>query len=139
MPLLLFAYGTLRRHRRGHLHQLLRRARFAGYGKVQGRLYDLGHYPALVAGRTAHDRVFGEIYLLRYPESDWPRLDAYEECNDNDPHAEYRREQIDVQLAGGASVRAWCYLYNRPLKGQRRIMPGDYRVYQRRRGADAIS
>ena len=131
MPALLFVYGTLRRSPRGLHHPLLRRTRFLGNGTARGRLYDVGRYPAFVPVGTTRNRVSGELYLLRYPEHDWPRLDAHEECDDNDPRAEYRRELIDVRVPGGKSVRAWCYIYNRPVRGLRRITCADYRSYQR--------
>lgn len=137
MSTLLFVYGTLRRRPRGPHHPLLRRSRYAGIAWVRGRLYDLGRYPALVHDATAHERVRGELYVVPSTDEEWRRLDAYEECTDGDPRAEYRRERIEVQRHGGAAVTAWCYVYNRSIRGYRRIMPADYAIHQRRRATAA--
>lgn len=137
MPTLLFVYGTLRRRPRGSHHPLLRRSRCVGIAWLRGRLYDLGRYPALVLGADPHERVRGELYAVPSTGNHWRRLDAYEECAAGDPRAEYRRERIEVQRHDGKAVTAWCYVYNRSIRGYRRIMPADYRVYQRRRATAA--
>lgn len=136
MPTLLFVYGTLRRNRRGRPHPLLYRARFLGRGTVAGRLYDLGRYPALVGTRTAGERVCGELYALPQRGGDWRRLDRYEAYRPGDHRSEYLRRRVEVRRAAGGAD-AWCYVYNRSIRARRRIIPADYRAYQRRRGMAA--
>lgn len=127
----LFVYGTLRR-RNGKLHPLLRgRARFLDQATIQGRLYDLGRYPAITDADRSGERVKGEVYALAAAEAALRELDRYEEIVAGDAHSEYRREQRTVQLSDGSSLQAWVYLYNRPTTGLTRLRHGNYQRVRR--------
>jgi gamma-glutamylcyclotransferase (GGCT)/AIG2-like uncharacterized protein YtfP len=111
----LFVYGTLRGGdvRSHHLDG----ADYLGVHAVDGyRLYDLGPYPAVVAGEG---RVVGEVYELS-TATHLRLLDEVEGCHHEPPL--YRREVVEV--AGGV---AWIYVYARPLAtGARLIESGDW-------------
>lgn len=118
----LFVYGTLRGdagHRASDL--LTRRAREVGPGRVRGRLYDLGAYPAAVPSPHPQHRVLGLVYQME----EGPRellladLDRYE-------GAAYRRQVARVVLEDGESVQAWVYFYARTPPPGREIGSGDY-------------
>jgi gamma-glutamylcyclotransferase (GGCT)/AIG2-like uncharacterized protein YtfP len=92
----IFVYGTLLRG--GTNHELLRDARFLGRAKTRPEftLYDLGAYPAMVAGGATV--VHGEIYEVG-PDT-LLRLDELEE------HPTYYRRTA-VALDGGVSVETY--------------------------------
>ena len=118
----LFVYGTLRGdagHRASEL--LARRARKVGPGRVRGRLYDLGAYPAAVPSPDPAHRVRGLVYRVEAAlrEVLLADLDRYE-------GAAYRRQVARVVLEDGESVQAWVYFYARTPPPGREIASGDY-------------
>jgi gamma-glutamylcyclotransferase (GGCT)/AIG2-like uncharacterized protein YtfP len=120
----LFAYGHLRRGQIGHrLLELEQRTKWLGEARIHGRLYDLGDYPGLVLG--GEDIVHGEV--IDFDDAAlWAPLDAYEECDPDQPEtSEYRRIEIDLLDAGG---RAWVYVFNRPVEGLTPIASGVWPV-----------
>ncbi|MBO9670185.1 MAG: gamma-glutamylcyclotransferase [Sphingobium sp.] len=118
-PFRLFVYGHLRRGQSGcRLLELEQRTEWLGEAQVRGRLYDLGDYPGLVLG--SNDIVQGELIAFDDPAL-WTALDAYEDCDPDDPDtSEYRR--IEIDLPGGD--RAWTYVYNRPVESLDPIASG---------------
>lgn len=79
-----------------------------------GLLYDLGEYPAMLAG---HDRVAGEVWTFR--GRDLPRvleiLDRIEGTNQPGQTNEYDRVEISVRIQGtSGEVTAQTYVYSRP-------------------------
>ncbi|MDQ4419233.1 gamma-glutamylcyclotransferase [Sphingobium sp. DEHP117] len=123
---LLFVYGTLRRGcDNQQAHRLHSESSWLGTGLARGRLYRVDWYPALVADQEA-GWVAGDILRMADPDATLAWLDAYEECGPAFPQPqEYRREPIDIVFAG-AQVRAWAYLYNRPLDGLKPVPDGDW-------------
>ncbi|MEX3983871.1 carboxyltransferase domain-containing protein [Paraburkholderia sp. EG287A] len=76
----IFVYGTLKRGQRQDLARYSPAPVFLGEGWVSGRLYDLGHCPALVLDEAAGP-VFGEVWALEAEL--FEALDRYEaECGD---------------------------------------------------------
>jgi gamma-glutamylcyclotransferase (GGCT)/AIG2-like uncharacterized protein YtfP len=125
-PPLVFVYGSLRRGCRAHA-RLGRGAVPLGPAAIQGRLYDLGTYPAARPARHPREHVHGELYRLTRPAT-LAALDRYECCNPagGGPPDEYRREAVPVDCAGRRH-RAWVYWYARPLRGARRLPGGVWR------------
>lgn len=123
---LLFVYGSLRRGS-GHAMSswLSERAVWEGEASVEGALYRVSWYPALVPASGA-GQVRGDLYRL--PSSLLPELDAYEDIG---PQAddEYRREQGLVQAAGGSHM-AWIYWYVQTVEGMEPVPGGDWLQYQ---------
>lgn len=73
----LFVYGTLRRGGSNDIARIAPEARFAGFARVRGRLYDVnGRWPSLVLDDAA-GWVTGELYAV--PAHAWAALDALED------------------------------------------------------------
>lgn len=108
-PLPVFVYGTLRRGFANH-----DRFCFDVLDVVpawtHGRLYALPYgFPAMVA--AADGRVVGEILVFPDPAAALRRLDHLEGFRPEGP-CHYDRIVVEAcPLDGGASVRAWCYVY----------------------------
>lgn len=127
-PDLLFVYGTLMR---GFDHPMARllagHADFLGEATCRGRLFLIKHYPGLMLSDAGGDLVHGELFRMRVPDELLRELDMYEACGEGFPEpTEYRRELIDVMLAGGATQQAWTYVYNWPVTGLPRIESGRF-------------
>lgn len=124
----LFVYGTLRHGCRSAAHDwLLRWADPLGPAWTPGRLYRIAHYPGLVLSDDPAERVIGELYALRQPETVLAELDRYEECGPGFPEpTEYVRCQRPVTLLDGSRCSAWVYLYNRSVAKAKRIVCGDF-------------
>ena len=128
---LVFFYGTLmagfdRRRRAGIDDKLT----YIGRGSIQGKLFDLGLYPAAVPGPDAH--VWGEVYEMAESATVLAALDEIEGYRHDDPDRSlYLRQKAEVLLAGGARSPAWVYFYNAPLGRAPRIASGDYLEHTR--------
>jgi len=122
----LFVYGTLLSGA-GHSMRgvLAGHAELIGEGFFNGRLYRVGTYPGAIPSSEPHDRVFGEVYRLRNVAEVLSRLDEYEGCG---PTAaaptQYVRKNEPITLTNETTVRAWIYIYNRPIQGLERIHSG---------------
>jgi gamma-glutamylcyclotransferase (GGCT)/AIG2-like uncharacterized protein YtfP len=123
---LVFFYGTLMagfdRRRRAGIDD---RLKYMGRGAIQGALFDLGLYPALVAATDG--RVWGEVYDMTDAPTVLAALDDIEGYRHDDPDRSlYTRAQTDVTLPDGRRASAWVYFYNAPLGKAQRIPSGDY-------------
>jgi len=124
----LFVYGSLRRACGGRLHRMLiRNASYVGPGSIRGRLFQVDGYPGAVPSIIDGEQVSGDILRLRRPAALLPRLDRYEGTGPRfrRPNA-FRRARIAVTDETGRVIDAWVYLYDRPVRGLRRIPSGDY-------------
>jgi gamma-glutamylcyclotransferase (GGCT)/AIG2-like uncharacterized protein YtfP len=131
VPECVFFYGTLmtgfdRRRRLGMDDRLT----FRGRGTINGKLFDLGLYPAAVP--AADGRVRGEVFEVT---DAGPVLAALDEIEGYQPSAPdvslYVRRVVPVTLDDGDGVDAWVYFYNAPLGQAPRISSGDYLEYLR--------
>ena len=113
----LFVYGTLL-STAGHPMgaRLRHQARLIGEASIQGRLYDLGRYPALVASAGAPGKVHGEVYALDNPATALKWLDAYEGIvpGDGDQN-DYQRVERLAQLVSGEEIAVWVYVYRKSV------------------------
>lgn len=128
MPEYLFVYGTLMDGLEASA-LLSGSARFVCRASMPGRLYDLGAYPAAVAGEGPADVVIGEVYELTDEEAICA-IDDYEGCRVSEPGSLFTRATVTVQPAAREALplSAWAYLFARNLPPQaRRIHSGDYR------------
>ena len=119
-----FVYGTLMRGgSRGALWP--RRPLRVERAKAQGVLYDLGPYPAMVAGEG---QVGGELW--EFAPADMAetlhRLDQVEVYVPGDPDSLYVRRIIRCQTESRATALAFCYFFARPeaLTGAQLVPPG---------------
>lgn len=111
----LFVYGSLLSavgHPMGE--RLRREARLIGPGTMQGLLYRVSWYPAVVDADRPGQLVRGEVYALNDPAAALQWLDAYESVAPQTTD-EYRRVERPVRLATGGEITAWVYLYQRDV------------------------
>jgi len=110
------------------MHRLLaRHSNLIGEATYQGRLYRIGHYPGAVPSNDPMNMVRGEVYRLRHPSVVLARLDRYEECGPGFRQpAEFVRHSAEIRLRTGRTVSAWIYIYNRPVRGLKRLPDGDF-------------
>ena len=128
----LFVYGSLRSGFKSPAYEYISRFfSFVSDAKVQGRLFDLGTYPA---GVPSNDESFiiGELYTIKHePEFAWAigQLDDYEGVTiEPDEVQLYKRELVDVYTDNSVS-KAWIYWYNRSVEGRPLIESGDLIQY----------
>ncbi|MBB6734087.1 gamma-glutamylcyclotransferase family protein [Cohnella zeiphila] len=102
-------------------------------GAVQGKLYNVGPYPALVLSEDRADGVIAGEWMT-VSEAGLPALDRLEQFYaPEDPRNEYERARI-VDIDG--KREGWVYLYARQLSGCPEIASGSWRsVEDRPRGA----
>lgn len=92
-----------------------------GKASMEGKLYDLGPYPGVVAAPGSY--VQGEVYEILDDTRLFAALDLYE-------GDEYRREIVKIETEEGETLRAWVYLYRGAVSERRRIVSGDYAAFK---------
>jgi len=100
------------------LHGALAGAALVGRGRIEGRLIDLGAYPAALPGAGS---VWGEVYRIADPAR-WAVLDSAE-------GPQYDRGEIAVRLTDGRVLTACVYWYRGPTDRGVPIPGGDYRAH----------
>jgi gamma-glutamylcyclotransferase (GGCT)/AIG2-like uncharacterized protein YtfP len=117
-PHSIFVYGTLKR---GQVRERCwpRRPTAVESATVRGALYDLGKYPALIAGE---DTITGELWHLS-PDDLAETLTVLDRVEGFAGRSDdlYRREIIDCHTAAGSEA-AWTYVFfqaHRLLESQR--------------------
>ena len=122
----LFVYNILRKSS-GISCILSNSAIYIGDGIFKGKLYDAGFYPVAVPSEGDSDQVKGDVYALPDPESVLKTLDTFEGCRSGgSPKGEFHRDKATIYLQNGDAVKAWIYIYNRPIEGLKVIASGDY-------------
>lgn len=129
----IFVYGSLRKGFNSPAYQYISQYfDFETPGRIRGKLYDLGEYPAAVPD-SADAFIVGELYKIRHPEEfEWAlaQLDDYEGIHaDVDGPAHYRRELVTVHLPDGTDSEAWAYWYARSVEGKPIVPSGDILQY----------
>lgn len=118
----LFVYGTLLPGL--CLHHAMQGSTSLGRGRIEGLLYNLGSYPAVIPGSGI---VWGEVFEVN-PEV-LVALDAIEAFYPDAPadKSEYIREEITVHM-GEPTIEstAFFYRFNRCIRGKYFIEHGDY-------------
>lgn len=91
-------------------------------------MYSNGHYPVVVASENADDKIYGEVYRLHNLKQVFDRLDSYEGFKQTNTEASlFLREKKEIVLSDQEKIiRAWIYLFNRPVNNLLRISSGDY-------------
>ncbi len=133
MPDRVFFYGTLRtgfnRTTRAGIDALLQ---FVGRGWIQGKLFDLGIYPAAVPASDA--RVRGEVFEMTDPPTVLAALDRIEGYRSSEPERSlYTRAHVAATMDDGRTEEVWVYFYNAPLGQAPRIASGDYMEHLKNR------
>ena len=109
-----FVYGTLRPG--GSNNFRMRGSRWVGPATVEGYLYVVDWYPALLLDENG-GRVFGDLYEV--PADLLASLDDFE-------GTEYRRVRAMVQNADDEAISAWVWEWDRETKGLHPIPSGDW-------------
>lgn len=106
----IIVYGSLRR-KQGNSHWMTN-GQWLGDHRIDGyELYNLGHYPGVVAGEGL---VYCEVY--RIDASTLGELDALRTKG-----GEYKRELVQTPYGS-----AWLYVYQRSVKDKYYIESGDW-------------
>ena len=127
----LFVYGSLRSAFKSHAYEYISRFfSFDGIGKVKGKLFDMGTYPAAVP--AADTFIVGELYTIRNEEEfSWAigQLDDYEGVSfEPDEIQLFKRELVDV-FTEDAKTMAWIFWYTGSVEGKPPIESGDLIQY----------
>ncbi len=128
----LFVYGSLRSGFRSDAYTYISNFfDFVGNGKVHGKLFDMGKYPA-AKPTTEEFYIKGELYHIKN-EADFSwaigQLDVYEGvCVEEDEMQLYYRDIVEVHI-GVAKVPAWIYWFNGGVDNRRFIESGDLIEY----------
>jgi gamma-glutamylcyclotransferase (GGCT)/AIG2-like uncharacterized protein YtfP len=128
-----FFYGTLRtgfnRTTRAGIDTFLK---FSGRAWINGKLFDLGIYPAAVPATDA--RVWGEVFEMADASKVLAALDRIEGYRAAEPERSlYTRASVPATLDDGRTENVWVYFYNAPLGRAQRITSGDYMEHLRSR------
>jgi gamma-glutamylcyclotransferase (GGCT)/AIG2-like uncharacterized protein YtfP len=102
------------------------------YGKIIGRLFDMGEYPAAKPTTLKTKLIEGQVYELEPAsiQQVLSRMDEYEEYDPNNKATSlYIRKITPVITKDGSISKAWVYWYNKPLKGENEILNGNYKKY----------
>jgi len=126
---LLFVYGTLLLADNEFANYLTAQSTYCCKGKIQAKLYDVGHYPALIIDTKGNYDVWGYVYRLHDADKVLKNLDRYEGYGEGEeePYL-YIRKALSVKTDEGM-LTCWVYLYNWPINGLREIPSGDYLAY----------
>ena len=127
----LFVYGSLRSAFKSHAYEYISRFfSFDGIGKVNGKLFDMGTYPAAVP--AADTFIVGELYTIRNEEEfSWAigQLDDYAGVSSEPDEIQlFKRELVDV-FTEDAKTMAWIFWYTGSVEGKPPIESGDLIQY----------
>lgn len=130
----LFVYGSLRSGFHHPAYEYMSRYfTLVAEGKVKGKLYDMGNYPAAVPDAGEETFIVGELYRINSPEEfGWAmaQLDDYEGLHtENNEAPLYRREPVKVYLAANQTEQAWVYWFNGNVSGKPVVASGDVLQY----------
>lgn len=128
----LFVYGSLRSGFKSDAYSYISNFfNLVGIGKVHGKLFDMGKYPAAKPSSDAH-LITGELYHIKNEDDfSWAigQLDVYEGvCVEEDEMQLYYRDITEVQI-GVSKVPAWIYWFNGNVENRRFIESGDLLEY----------
>jgi gamma-glutamylcyclotransferase (GGCT)/AIG2-like uncharacterized protein YtfP len=123
---LLFVYGTLLTEDNEYAVYLKNHSRFHSYGKIKGKLYDIGEYPGVILSSKGDEYIYGSILKLEHPEDVFPIIDDYEGYGKDQPIPnEFIRLLAQVETSH-TSINCWMYVYNLPITGLKLIENGRY-------------
>lgn len=127
----LFVYGTLRSGFQSPAYEYISRFfTLVGNAKVQGKLVDMGSYPAGVPAENSI--ISGELYRIRHDnELGWAfgQLDDYEGVAVEPDEVQLYRRDLTMVDCNGRNIPAWIYWYNGDTTGRPIIPSGDILEY----------
>jgi gamma-glutamylcyclotransferase (GGCT)/AIG2-like uncharacterized protein YtfP len=133
----LFVYGSLRSGFPSTAFQFMNPYfQLVANGKVKGKLYDLGEYPAGIP--TAEEKyIVGELYKANSEEEfNWAisQLDDYEGVYPDEGEQQEYERAVTTVIADGKEYSSWIYWYKGDTEGKLLIESGDVFEYARRTG-----
>lgn len=128
----LFVYGSLRSGFRSPAYEYISQYfDLVGAGKVKGKLFDLGEYPA--AKPTDENRyIVGELYRIRNEnEFSWAigQLDDYEGVHVAFDETQLYQRDIAEVYVDNKTTKAWIYWYHGDVNDKPVIESGDVLQY----------
>ena len=128
MPELLFVYGTLLPGLAPpSMRPICDRLTPVGPATVQGSLYDVGPYPAVVTG--GENVVHGELLEIDGDDT-WRSFDLYEGCpGPGEGDGLFRRIRTVATTDTGESLDCWIYVYDRDLSRAKLVESGCWRTH----------
>ena len=128
----LFVYGSLRSGFRSPAYEYISRYfDLVGEGKVRGKLYDLGEYPAAKPA-DENKYIIGELYKIRNEkEFAWAigQLDDYEGVHVGFDETQLYRRDITEVFINNDVTKAWIYWYHGEVTDKPVIESGDVLQY----------
>ena len=133
---LLFVYGSLRSGFHGPAFQYITPYfKHLADGKVKGRLYDLGDYPAALPATDDHF-IIGELYQANSPdEFNWAisQLDDYEGVHPEEGEVQLYERTVTTVYTNDGEYPAWIYWYKCDVTDKPVIESGDVLEYLRQK------
>ncbi len=134
--LYLFVYGSLRRGFPSPAFQFINPYfQLVANGKVKGKLYDLGEYPAGIP--TAEEKyIVGELYKANSEEEfNWAisQLDDYEGVYPDEGEEQEYARAVTTVIADEKEYSSWIYWYKGDTEGKPLIESGNVFEYARRK------
>lgn len=133
---LIFVYGSLRRGFHGPAFQYIAPYfKHLADGKVKGKLYDLGEYPAALPTTDDHF-IIGELYEANSPdEFDWAisQLDDYEGVHPEEGEVQLYERALTTVYTDNGEFTAWIYWYKCDVTDKPVIESGDVLEYIRQK------
>jgi len=132
----LFVYGSLRSGFPSPAFQFMSPYfQLVANGKVKGKLYDLGEYPAGIP--SAEEKyIVGELYKANSEEEfNWAisQLDDYEGVYPDEGEQQEYERAVTTVIADGKEYSSWIYWYKGDTAGKPLIESGDVFEYARRK------
>lgn len=131
---ILFTYGTLRKDADNPMQQfLIKRAIWIGEAFFRGKLFFANGHPAALPSHSQNDSIIGDIFDIGNSPDLLPKLDNYEGYKpDYREESLYIREKRRVYLKkSNQELKAWIYLFNKPVNKSEEISSGDYLQFAR--------
>lgn len=129
----LFVYGSLRSGFHSPAYEYISRYfDLVSNGKVKGKLYDLGEYPAAIP-TDEETYIIGELYHIKeVSEFSWAigQLDDYEGLNVEEGETQLYRRELQEVITDGKPYTAWIYWYNQAIEGKPLVASGDMLEYK---------
>lgn len=123
--MLVFVYGSLKKG--FYNHPLISQFKQIAKGKINGRMYSLGSFPAIVLSDDPSDVVVGEVYDVT-TDVGLRRLDRLEGYDPNSNFNFYTRSEVKCMTDDGRQLDVMVYHFlddrQMSLRQRRRVEDG---------------
>lgn len=108
--MLVFVYGSLKEGFGNH--RLISSFKKIGEGTIEGKMYSLGAFPAVVLDKENPDLIHGEIYDVN-TESGLERLDMLEGYRPNEKNNFYDRVEVKCTFTDNTKKNVLVYVMHK--------------------------